>query len=120
MLKERNPQVQIVAVEPKNASALLGHAPAAHQIQGIGDGFIPAVLDTAFIDRVMEVSDDDALSPPHGSWRESMACWSASPPAPISGPPDSSPPTIPGNIATVFPDRAERYFSTALMGEHAA
>jgi len=44
-LKEKNPKVKIVAVEPKNSSALLGQEPGLHQIQGIGDGFIPAVLD---------------------------------------------------------------------------
>ncbi len=44
-LKEHKPGVRIVAVEPKNVSALLGHEPGLHQIQGIGDGFVPAVLD---------------------------------------------------------------------------
>ncbi len=114
-LKERNPDVQIVAVEPKNVSALLGHAPAAHQIQGIGDGFIPAVLDTALIDRVVEVSDEDALSTARALGRglgllvgisSGANVWAARQLAA----------TIPGNITTVLPDRAERYFSTALMG----
>ena len=44
-LKEHKPETMVVAVEPKNVSALLGHEPGLHQIQGIGDGFIPAVLD---------------------------------------------------------------------------
>jgi cysteine synthase A len=48
-LLEKNPDTKIVAVEPKNVSALLGHEPGLHQIQGIGDGFIPAVLDTSII-----------------------------------------------------------------------
>ena len=45
-LKEKNPELIVCAVEPKNVSALLGDEPGLHQIQGIGDGFIPAVLDT--------------------------------------------------------------------------
>ncbi|MDE6850972.1 MAG: cysteine synthase family protein, partial [Lachnospiraceae bacterium] len=45
-LKEKNPDLKVIAVEPKNVSALLGHEPGLHQIQGIGDGFIPEVLDT--------------------------------------------------------------------------
>jgi cysteine synthase A len=53
-LKERNPDVTIVAVEPKNVSALLGHEPGLHQIQGIGDGFIPEILDVSLIDRIIE------------------------------------------------------------------
>ena len=48
-LLEQNPDCKIVAVEPKNVSALLGHEPGLHQIQGIGDGFVPAVLDTKMI-----------------------------------------------------------------------
>ena len=61
-LLEQNPDCKIVAVEPKNVSALLGHEPGLHQIQGIGDGFIPAVLDTKIISDIVEVSDDDAIN----------------------------------------------------------
>ena len=60
-LKEKNPQTRIVAVEPKNVSALLGHEPGLHQIQGIGDGFIPTVLDVKIINHVVEVTDDEAF-----------------------------------------------------------
>ena len=60
-LKEKNPAIQIVAVEPKGVSALLGHKPAPHKIQGIGDGFIPPVLDTSLIDEVVEVPDTEAI-----------------------------------------------------------
>ncbi|MCX7765886.1 MAG: cysteine synthase family protein, partial [Candidatus Sumerlaeia bacterium] len=60
-LKERKPGVKIVAVEPKNVSALLGHEPGLHQIQGIGDGFIPPILDVSLVDEVVEVSDEDAI-----------------------------------------------------------
>jgi cysteine synthase A len=59
--KERRTDIRVVAVEPKNVSALLGHEPGLHKIQGIGDGFIPAVLDVRLIDEVIEVSDNDAV-----------------------------------------------------------
>ena len=61
-LKEKNPSVMVVAVEPKNVSALLGHEPGLHQIQGIGDGFIPDILDVSLIDRIIEVTDEDAIA----------------------------------------------------------
>jgi cysteine synthase A len=60
-LKEHRPSARIVAVEPKNVSALLGHEPGLHQIQGIGDGFIPEILDVSMVDDVVEVTDEDAI-----------------------------------------------------------
>jgi cysteine synthase len=114
-LKKNNPAVQIVAVEPKNVSALLGHEPGLHQIQGIGDGFIPDILDVSLIDRIIEVTDEDAI----GTTRElglsnSLLCgtssganiWAARKIA------REHPNWI---IATVLPDRAERYFSKGLL-----
>ena len=113
-LKEQNPETQVIAVEPKNVSAILGHEPGLHQIQGIGDGFIPAVLDVAMVDGVVEVSDDDAIETTRRLGRDhgllvgissGANAWAA----------ERLSEKIPGNITTVFPDRAERYFSTALM-----
>ncbi len=60
-LKEQNPAVKIVAVEPKNSAALLGREPGLHQIQGIGDGFIPDILDVDMVDMVFTVSDKEAI-----------------------------------------------------------
>ncbi|MBN1647896.1 MAG: cysteine synthase family protein, partial [Spirochaetales bacterium] len=60
-LKQHSPATCIVAVEPKNVSALLGHEPGLHQIQGIGDGFIPDILDVSLIDQIIEVTDEDAI-----------------------------------------------------------
>ncbi|MBN1380615.1 MAG: cysteine synthase A [Deltaproteobacteria bacterium] len=114
-LKKNSPQVTIVAVEPKNVSALLGHEPGLHQIQGIGDGFIPDILDVSLIDQIIEVTDEDAI----GTTRElglsnSLLCgtssganvWAARQVA------REHPDWV---IATVLPDRAERYFSTGLL-----
>ena len=96
-LKERKKGVWIAAVEPKNASALLGHEPGLHQIQGIGDGFVPDVLDRSLPDEVIEVMLVGISS--------GANVWAARQLAA----------RIKGNITTVLPDRAERYFSTALM-----
>jgi cysteine synthase A len=115
-LKERNPQLKVIAVEPKNVSALLGHEPGLHKIQGIGDGFIPAVLDPQLVDEVVEVSDDDATET--ARWlaltlgtlvgtSSGANVWAARQMAQKFG--------ANAVIATVLPDRAERYFSTALI-----
>ena len=113
-LKEHKPDVRLVAVEPKNVSALLGHEPGLHQIQGIGDGFIPAVLDVSIVDEVIEVTDEDAIETTRQLGRDhgllvgissGANVWAARQLAKRD--------TL--NIATVLPDRAERYFSTALL-----
>ncbi|HYH03236.1 MAG TPA: cysteine synthase A [Bacillota bacterium] len=115
-LKEQNPDLKVVAVEPKNVSALLGHEPGLHKIQGIGDGFIPAVLDTQLVDEVVEVTDDDATETARWLARtvgtlvgtsSGANIWTARQMAEKFGKDKI--------IATVLPDRAERYFSTALI-----
>ncbi len=60
VLKKRNPQVKVVAVEPKNSPVLSGGSPGPHMIQGIGAGFVPQVLNRSVIDRIIQVSDEDA------------------------------------------------------------
>jgi cysteine synthase len=114
-LKKSNPSVMIVAVEPKNVSALLGHEPGLHQIQGIGDGFIPDILDVSLIDRIIEVTDEDAI----GTTRElglgnSLLCGTSSG-ANIWAARQIAKEHPNWVIATVLPDRAERYFSTGLL-----
>lgn len=115
-LKEKNPELKIVAVEPKNVSALLGHEPGLHSIQGIGDGFIPAVLDTELIDDVVEVTDEDAIATTRELARvQGLLCgtssganvWAAKQIAEKYG--------KDVRIATVLADRIERYFSTGLL-----
>jgi len=113
-LKERKPDVRIVAVEPKDRSALLGHEPGLHQIQGIGDGFIPAVLDVSLVDEVIEVTDDDAISTAREMGREHGLLVGTSSGANIWAARQLAK-HVTGNVATVLPDRAERYFSTALL-----
>src|SRR3990167_9111801 len=59
-LKKRNPQIKIVAVEPKSSPVLSGGAPGPHMIQGIGAGFVPEVLNREIIDEILPVSDEQA------------------------------------------------------------
>ncbi len=115
-LKDRNPATQIVAVEPKNVSALLGHEPGLHKIQGIGDGFVPAVLDPSIVDSVVEVTDEDAIATARRLARDAgllvgvssgANVWACTRIAAQLGPDVV--------IATVLADRAERYFSTSLI-----
>jgi cysteine synthase A len=113
-LKERQPRVRIVAVEPKNAAALLGHEPGLHQIQGIGDGFIPAVLDVSLVDEVIEVTDEDAIATTRQLGANLGLLVGISSGANVWAARQLAR-RISGNIATVLPDRAERYFSTALL-----
>src|SRR4051794_20450490 len=60
-LKERNPALKVVAVEPASSAVLSGGLPGPHKIQGIGAGFVPPVLDRELLDEVMPVDDEDAL-----------------------------------------------------------
>nr|MBP3599220.1 cysteine synthase A [Eubacterium sp.] len=116
-LKEKNPNLKIVAVEPKNVSALLGHEPGLHSIQGIGDGFVPEVLDTSLIDDIIEVTDEDAIEMARElASVQGLLCgtssganvWAAKKIAEKYG--------TDKVIATVLADRMERYFSTGLLG----
>ncbi|MBN2581972.1 MAG: cysteine synthase A [Planctomycetes bacterium] len=113
-LKEHKPDVRIVAVEPANVSALLGHEPGLHQIQGIGDGFVPAVLDVSLIDEVVEVTDGDAIETTRQLGRDYGLLVGISSGANVWAARKLAK-SVKGNIATVLPDRAERYFSTALL-----
>ncbi len=115
-LKERNKDTIIVAVEPKNVSALLGHEPGLHRIEGIGDGFIPPVLDTSLVDEVIEVTDEDAIEISRLLARRAgllvgtssgANVWACMQMAKKFGSDKI--------IATVLADRAERYFSTSLI-----
>ncbi len=113
-LKEQNPGIRVIAVEPQNVSAILGHEPGLHQIQGIGDGFVPAILDLSLVDDVVEVSDDDAITTTRRLGKENGLLVGISSGANVWAARQLAA-RMPGNIATVLPDRAERYFSTSLL-----
>lgn len=115
-LKEQNPKIKVVAVEPKNVSALLGDEPGLHSIQGIGDGFIPEVLDVSLIDDIVEVTDEDAIATTRqlakaqgilAGTSSGANVWAAMEITKKYGTDQV--------VATVMADRMERYFSTGLL-----
>ncbi|MBN1558572.1 MAG: cysteine synthase A [Lentisphaerae bacterium] len=115
-LKEQKADTRVVAVEPANAAALLGHEPGLHKIQGIGDGFVPDVLDTALIDEVITVTDDDAVTTARRLAAVEGTLVGTSSGANVWAALKLSQRLGPGhNVVTVLTDRAERYFSTALI-----
>jgi cysteine synthase A len=112
-LKEKNPDVKIVAVEPKSSSALLGREPGLHQIQGIGDGFVPDVIDINLIDMVFTVSDTEAIQATRElSQKEGLLVGTSSGANVFTA---LHLDNGRNRVVTVLPDRAERYFSTALL-----
>ena len=115
-LKEYDKSVHIVAVEPANSAALLGHEPGLHRIQGIGDGFVPEVLDTSLIDEVLTVTDEEAVDMTRKLASAEGALCGTSSGANVHAALRVSEKLGPGkSVVTVLPDRAERYFSTALI-----
>lgn len=115
-LKDQNPNCKVVAVEPKNASALLGQEPGLHNIQGIGDGFIPEVLDVSIIDDVVTVSDADAYATTRELAKvQGLLCGTSSGANVWAAKQISAKYGKDAIIATVLPDRMERYFSTGLL-----
>ncbi len=112
-LREKNPDIKIVAVEPKNSAAILGKEPGLHQIQGIGDGFIPGVLDVNLVDFVITVSDQEAIETTRSLSLQEGVLVGTSSGANVFAALHLD--NGKNRIVTVLPDRAERYFSTSLL-----
>jgi cysteine synthase A len=112
-LKEKNPRVKIVAVEPRNAASLLGREPGLHMIEGIGDGFVPDVLDVNLVDTVITVSDEEAIETTRRLAHEEGLLVGTSSGANVFAALQMD--NRRNSVVTVLPDRAERYFSTALL-----
>jgi cysteine synthase len=113
-LKERNPNCRVVAVEPRSSPVLSGGRPGPHKIQGIGAGFVPAVLNRDLLDEVIAVEDEDAIETARRLAREEgvlagMSCGAAVWAALQIG---ARPELRGARIATILPDSGERYVST--------
>jgi cysteine synthase len=114
VLKEHNPDVKIVAVEPATSAVLSGRSAGPHKIQGIGAGFVPPVLNRAILDEIIPVGDEDAIETARLLARREgalvglscgAAMWAA---MEIAQRPESKG----KRIVTVLPDSGERYVST--------
>lgn len=118
-LKEKNPDVKIVAVEPKTSAVLSTGVPGAHKIQGIGAGFVPDVLETKIYDEVFPVDNDDAFS--YGKLvgkKEGVLVGISSGAALYAAAEIAKHPENEGKtIVVLFPDTGDRYLSTPLFND---
>jgi cysteine synthase A len=117
VLKARRPGVRIIAVEPADSPVLSGGAPGPHKIQGIGAGFVPAILDTGVYDEVIAVTNDDAFEYARLCARvEGIPVGISSGAAIYAAVQVGLRPEMAGKtIVLVIPSFAERYLSTALF-----
>ena len=118
-LKEKNPDIQIIGIEPTDSPVLTQGHPGVHKIQGIGAGFVPDTLDTSIYDEVIAVKNEDAFQVGREIARtdgilvgisSGAALWAATQVA-------NRPENKGKRIVVIFPDTGERYLSTALFAE---
>ena len=118
-LKSKNPDIQVIAVEPQASPVLSQGAPGPHKIQGIGAGFIPDVLNTAVYDEIIQVTNDDAFETGRMiGVREGVLAGISSGAALFAAVQVAKRPENKGKIiVVVLPDNGERYLSTPLFAE---
>lgn len=116
-LKEQNPKIKVVAVEPASSAILSGESAGAHGLQGIGAGFIPKVLDTSIYDEIVKVKDEDAFAASRLIAKtEGIIVGITSGAALYAAVELAKMPQNKGkNIVVILPDTGERYLSTALF-----
>ncbi len=116
-LKEQNPEIQVVAVEPASSPVLSSGVSGTHKIQGIGAGFVPDVLDTEIYDEIIPVKDEDAFSATDLLAKcegilvgisSGAALWAA---IELANRPENEA----ANIVVLLPDTGDRYLSTPLF-----
>ncbi len=117
VLKQRNPAMQTIAVEPQDSPVLSGGKPGPHKIQGIGAGFVPAVLNRDIIDEIITVSNDDAFATARElATSEGILCGISCGAAAHAALLVARRPENKGKtIVVVLPDTGERYLSTPLL-----
>lgn len=115
-LKKHNPQIEIIGVEPDSSAVLSGDKPGAHKIQGIGAGFIPKSYNPNVVDRIIRVTDDDAIRTGRElSFKEGLLVGISSGAAAYAAIQLAQDPRYKGkNIIVLLPDTGERYLSTVL------
>ena len=118
-LKEQNPKIRVVAVEPEKSPVLSGGKAGPHMIQGIGAGFIPKVLDTTVYDEIIQVANEDAINTAALFGKKEgllvgisagAALWAGIQLA-------QKEENIGKNIVVILPDSGDRYLSTSLFSE---
>ncbi|MBR2809505.1 MAG: cysteine synthase A [Erysipelotrichaceae bacterium] len=118
-LKEQNPKIRVVAVEPEKSPVLSGGKAGPHMIQGIGAGFIPKVLDTSIYDEIIQVANEDAINTAALFGKKEgllvgisagAALWAGIQLA-------QKEENIGKNIVVILPDSGDRYLSTSLFSE---
>ncbi len=118
-IKRRWPGAQIIAMEPKEQALLAGEAPCCHNIEGVGDGFIPSLLRQAPLDGHVKISSKDAIAMTRRLQREFGLPVGISSGANVAVALDLAAKLGPhASVVTLLCDRAERYFSTPLFNLH--
>lgn len=115
-LKKHNPKIQVVAVEPEDSPVLSGGKPGSHKIQGIGAGFIPKNYNSAVVDGILQVSNDDAIRTGRELAKYEGLLVGISSGAAVSAATQLAqlPENEGKNIVVLLPDTGERYLSTLL------